>query len=119
MAYRGPSTSAPTLGLTTVSDEDIVETGYIHYGCIQSERNPDAQPAFPSRPEPQGYRRPPGARAAPAATAPIAASERSAVPRLGAEALMAQREADVRALLPLSPSAFHILLVLAQGERHG
>ena len=26
---------------------------------------------------------------------------------------------DVKAFLPLSPSAFHILLALAEGERHG
>jgi DNA-binding PadR family transcriptional regulator len=29
------------------------------------------------------------------------------------------RDADPRSVLPLSPSAFHILLALADGEKHG
>jgi DNA-binding PadR family transcriptional regulator len=34
-------------------------------------------------------------------------------------AVIADREHDVEALLPLPPAAFHILLALSGGERHG
>lgn len=38
---------------------------------------------------------------------------------LGSPDLMAFGASDPRSALPLSPSAFHILLALAEGERHG
>ena len=38
---------------------------------------------------------------------------------MGATAVVALPGGDARAALPLSPSAFHILLALADGDRHG